>query len=71
MTVGAAWVGVGDTEKIPGRLEDPQHNCVTYTKIKGLIQNATVTLTVDGTRHEGDGNLQVLDVQERTHCLQL
>jgi hypothetical protein len=68
VSLGATWVAVGETQKIPGRIEDPQNNCVTHTKIKGLIQNATATLVIDGVRHEGDGNLQVLDVLDRTHC---
>jgi hypothetical protein len=70
VTLEATWIEVGKPEYNTGRLEDPQNNCVTHTKIKGLIQTATTTLVIDGVSHDGDGNLQVLDVQDRRFCSQ-
>jgi hypothetical protein len=68
VTVEAAWVGAGKSEKVIGRFADPQNNCLTNEKIIGLIQNATATIGLDGAGHEATGNLQVLDVQDRTFC---
>jgi hypothetical protein len=70
VTLEATWTGVSKTEKFTNRIGDAQNNCVTHTKIKAHIQTATTTLVLDGVDHEGTGELQVLEVQDRRFCLQ-
>jgi hypothetical protein len=71
VTLEATWTGVSKTEKFTDRIGDAQNNCVTHTKIKAYIQTATTTLVLDGVDHEGTGELQVLEVQDRIFCRQL
>jgi hypothetical protein len=68
VTLAVEWSAVGRVQQITDRLSDAQNNCVTHTKIKGDIQAATTTVTIDGVSHEGTGELQVLDVQDRIFC---
>jgi hypothetical protein len=66
--LSAIWTATGRLQQVTDRLEDAQNNCVTHVKIKGNIQAAVTTLTIDGNSTEGSGELQVLDVQDRTFC---